>query len=208
MSFSDAFMVFLLLATLAIASPTTSFEVTISRHFKRQVATTTSLILPLIPTITIDILQPPYVSLHSITARNAQSSEPTTATPLVPFNPIATVTVPSHHETKLTTYGLQTTTISSALHHWTEVPVASSANSFTKAVDINQTKWDCTAICGALNEDGECSLVTHCLDMGDGKVKGGNPHQVNGAGKTALSGHIGGGVAVAMLLVIGAWMLL
>lgn len=145
----------LLLLTLAIASPATTLEATKSRHLIRQVATTTSLTLLSIPTITIDILQSPYVSLHSITARDAQAPEPTTATPpqIGSIVPAWTVTL-SHHEPKPITYGLQTTNVGSALHHWTEVPVAISASSFTQAVDINQTESDCTAICGALNADG------------------------------------------------------
>ena len=176
-------MAILLLFSLAIASPTTSFETSNSRHLIRQVATATSLTLPSIPTITIDILQPPYVSLHSITARDAQAPLPTTTTTsLVAIKPIGTVTMRSHHEPKLITHGLQTTSISSALHHWTKVPVASSAISFTQIVDINQTEWDCTAICGALNEDGECSKVTHCLEIVDGKVKD--------AGTARSNGHI------------------
>jgi hypothetical protein len=117
----------------------------------------------------------------------------------VPIKPIGTVTIRSHHETKLITHGLQTTNISSALHHWTEVPVASSAISFTQVVDINQTEWDCTAICGALNEDGECSKVTHCLEIVDGKVKG--------AGTARSNGHIAERAMAVMALAVVNWML-
>lgn len=77
-------MAILVLVTLAIASPTTTLEAKDSHHLIRQAATATSLALPSIPTITIDILQPPYVSLHSIAARDAQAPEPTTATTTPP----------------------------------------------------------------------------------------------------------------------------
>ena len=195
----------LMLVTLALASPTASLETKDSRHLIRQVATAASLTLPSIPTITIDILQPPYVSLHSITARDAQTPEPTTTTPpqLGSVGPVWTVTVRSHHELKSIIYGLQTTNISSALHHWTQVPVASSACSFTRAVDINQTEWDCTAICGALNEDGQCSRVTHCLEMGDG-----NPRWANSAESARSNGYTAERAVAAMGLVFGVWMLL
>lgn len=202
----------LLLLALTIASPTTTLEAEDSHHLVRQVATATSLTLPSIPTITIDILQPPYVSLHSITARDAQTPEPTTATTttskLGSIVPVWTVTLRSHHEPKLITYGFQTTSISSALHHWSEVPVASSASSFTQAVDINQTESDCTAICGALNADGECSKVTHCFEMEDGKVKGGNPQRANGAGSGRLNGRIAVRAVAVVVLVVGVWMML
>jgi hypothetical protein len=73
---------------------------------------------------------------------------------------------------------------------------------------MNQTEWDCTGICGALNEDGECSLVTQCLDMGNGKVKGGNPHRANGAGSSRLDGHIAVRAMAVMMLMLGFRMLL
>jgi hypothetical protein len=171
----------------------------------RQVATTTSAVLPSIPTITIDILQPPYVSLHSITARNAQAPEPTRTASLVPFNPILTFTLRSHPEPELATYGLQTTKISSALHRWTEVPVASSASCLTRITNITQTEWDCTAICGALNEAGECSEVAGCVELGKEKAKGGKPSAANSAGSARLSGHM---VVAVMILMVGVWMVL
>lgn len=202
-------MAILVLVTLAIASPTTTLEAKDSHRLLRQAATATSLALPYIPTITIDILQPPYVSLHSITARDAQAPEPPTTTTttvqqLGSIVPAWTVTIKSHHEPKLITYGLQTTNISSALHHWSEVSVASSASSFTQGEDISQTESDCTAICGALNADGECSQVTHCLEMGDGKVQGGNPQRANDAG-SAKSNRC---IAESVLLMVGVWMML
>ena len=198
----------LLPVTLAIASPTTTLEATDSRHLIRQVATTTSLALPSIPAITIDILQPPYVNLHSIAARDARTPEPITTTSLVAIKPTGKVTVRSHHEPKVITYGLQTMNISSALHHWTEVPVASSASSFTQAADVNQMERDCTAICGALNADGECSKVTHCLEMGDGKVKGGNPQRAKGAGSARSDCRVAERAVAVMGLVVGVWILL
>lgn len=201
---SATILAILLLVTLAIASPTTSLEPTDSRHLIRQVAITTSLTLPPIPTITIDILQPPYVSLHSITARDAQTPEPTTTTSLAPIKPIGTVTIRSHHEPKVITYGLQTMNISSALHHWTEVSVASSASSLTQAVDFNQTEWDCMAICGALNEDGECSKVSACVEMGDWE-KGGRPPWSSSGGRMTLCGHV---VVAAMILMFVGLVLL
>jgi hypothetical protein len=164
--------------------------------------------LPSIPTITIDILQPPYVSLHSITARDAQAPDPTTTTALESIVPVWTVALRSHREPKPITYGLQTTDVSSALHHWTEVSVASYASSFTQAVDVNQTESDCTAICGALNADGECSKVTHCLEMEDGKVKGGNPSRASGAGSAKSNGHISERTVAVVVLVFGVWMIL
>jgi hypothetical protein len=210
MPFSCAIMAVLLLFTLTIASPTTSLEATASRHLKRQVATTTSLILPSIPTITIDILQPPYVSLHSITARDAQAPEPTTTTTslLEATVPVFTVTLKGHQEPKLIAYHVQTTNVSSALHHWTEVPVASSAGCYTRVTNSTLREWDCTAICGALNEEGECSEVSGCVGMGGGKGKGGRPGLSSSAGSVLSSGHIGERVVAVMVLVTGAGMLL
>lgn len=86
--------------------------------------------------------------------------------------------------------------------------MASSASSFTQAVDINQTESDCTAICGALNADGECSKVTHCFEMEDGKVKGGNPQRANGAGSGRLNGRIAVRAVAVVVLVVGVWMML
>ena len=77
--------------------------------------------------------------------------------------------------------------------------MASSAISFTQVVDINQTEWDCTAICGALNEDGECSKVTHCLEIVDGKV--------NGAGTAKSISHIAERAMAVMAFAVGNWML-
>jgi hypothetical protein len=212
MPFPGAIMTVLLLFTLAIASPTTSLEATHSRHLKRQVATTTSLILPSIPTITIDILQPPYVSLHSIsiTARDAQAPEPTTTTTsqLEATVPVLTVTLKGHQEPKLIAYHVQTTNSSSALHHWTEVPVASSASCYTRVTNSTLREWDCTAVCGALNEEGECSEVSGCVRMGGGKGKGGRPGLSNVAGRVSVRGRVGEVVVVVMVSMVGVWMLL
>jgi hypothetical protein len=214
MSFSEAFLAFLLLITLTIASPTTSLEVTDPRHLKRQaatttIATTTSLILPSIPTITIDILQPPYVSLHSITARDAQAPQTTTPPALGSIVPDSTVTRIGHHGTSLQTFVDQITNISSALYRWTEVPVASSACCLTRYyTNTTPTEWNCTAICGVLNDDGECSEISACVKMGDGKGKGGRPPWSSSAGRMVLSGYIGGVVAAAMVLSVGALILL
>jgi hypothetical protein len=202
-------MAILLLLTLAIASPTTSLERTNPRLLNRQVATTTfatstSLILPSIPTITIDILQPPYVSLHSITARDAQAPDPTTPPALGSIVPIQTITFEGHRGTSLSTILYQLTNFSSALHHWTEVLVASSASCFTRVTNSTPREWDCTGICGALNEDGECSKVTHCLDMGNGKGNGGRPSWSSSAGRMALSGML----AAVVILAVGALILL
>ena len=207
-------MAILLLFTLTIASPTTSLEATSSRYLKRQLATTTSLTLPSIPTITIDILQPPYVSLHSIsiTARDAQMPDPTTTTtttpPLEATVPVFTVTLKGGHRASLETYIHQVTNISLALHHWTEVPVASSASCYTRVTNDTLREWDCTAVCGALNEDGECSRISGCVRMGGGKGKGGRPGLSNGAGRLAVRGRVGEMVVVVMVLVAGIWMLL
>jgi hypothetical protein len=79
--------------------------------------------LPRIPTITFDILQPPYVSLHSITALGAQAPDPTTAPSPVSFASTHfwthTYTAGGAHEPTLVTYVYQTANIRSALHHWT-----------------------------------------------------------------------------------------
>lgn len=82
--------------------------------------------------------------------------------------------------------------------------MTSSASNFTQAVDINQTESGCTAICGALNADGECSQVTHCLEMGDGKVQGGSPQRANDAGSAKSNCCI----AESVLLMFGVWMML
>ncbi|KAM0703537.1 hypothetical protein Q7P35_009476 [Cladosporium inversicolor] len=204
MSFSGAIMAILLLLTLSIASPTTSLEATNSLHLKRQIATTPSLTLPSLPTITIDILLPPYVSLHSITARNAQALDSTNP-PLESIVPFSAVTFEGDHGISFMTYNLHITNFSSALYRWTEVPVASSAGCLTRATNTTQMQWNCTAICGVLNEDVECSEVSACVKMGDGKGKDGRPSRANSAGRMVLGGHV---VMAAMILVAGIWMLL
>jgi hypothetical protein len=118
-------MTFLLLITLSLALPTTTLQATDSGGLMPQVVTTTatSLPLPRIPTITFDILQPPYVSLHSITALGAQAPDPTTAPSPVSFASTHfwthTYTAGGAHEPTLVTYVYQTANIRSALHHWT-----------------------------------------------------------------------------------------
>jgi hypothetical protein len=82
--------------------------------------------------------------------------------------------------------------------------VASSASCFTRVKNSTTREWDCKAICGALNEDGECTKFAHCLDIGDGKGKGGRPSWSSSAGRMASSGM----VAAIMILLVGVWMLL
>ena len=83
--------------------------------------------------------------------------------------------------------------------------MASSASCLTRVANSTPTEWDCTAICGALNEDGECSEVSGCIDMGNGMVKGGRPSWANSAGRIVLGRHL---IMAAMFLVVGVWMLL
>ena len=80
--------------------------------------------------------------------------------------------------------------------------MASSAGCYTRVTNSTLREWDCTAICGALNEDGECSEVSGCIDMGNGMV--------NGAEGGRLGGRYGEEVfvVVMILLVIGGGMLL
>jgi len=122
--------------------------------------------------------------------------------------PLQTVTLKGHHE--FFTSGLYTTSASSGLYHGTEVPVASSASCVTRVANTTQTKWDCTAICAALNEDAECSEVSACVKMTDGEVDEGRPLglSVNTAGRVGLSSHYGKRFVAVMVLVIGVWMLL
>lgn len=215
-------MAFLLLVALAFASETNSYDTPDTLGLSPQAATTPSLITP-IQTITLDILQPPYVSLRTLTARDAKATptsslEPSTfvqfdatgeTSSLESLAPITTVAMTnSKGETLDVTWGLETTTVSLALHLWTAVPVASSANSFSRAVDLAQTQWDCTAICGELNGDGECSNVVGCVDLGQ-KVKGGKPvNYTGGAGSLKSSGRCGVGILAFVLLAVGVWMLL
>jgi hypothetical protein len=86
--------------------------------------------------------------------------------------------------------------------------VASSARSVTRAVNVNRTEWDCRVICGALNEDGECSDFEGCVEMGSGMVKGGRLPGVSSAGGMRLSGHSGEMAVAIVVLVVGACMLL
>jgi hypothetical protein len=188
-------MTFLLPITLFLASPTITLQATDSGGLMPQVVTTTatSLPLPTIPTITLDTLQPPYVSLHSITARGAQAPDPTTTLSPLSFASTHfwthTYTAGGAHEPTLVTYVYQTANVRSAVHHWTEFPVASSARSFTRAVDTNHTEWDRTALCGALNGDGECGDVSGCVEMGIEHVKGSEMPGLSSAGRVKLSGH-------------------
>jgi len=86
--------------------------------------------------------------------------------------------------------------------------VASSAGCYTRVTNSTLREWDCTAICGALNEEGECSRISGCVRMGGGKGKGGRPGLSNGAGRLAVRGRVGEMVVVVMVLVAGIWMLL
>jgi len=130
---------------------------------------------------------------------------PSSLESIVPFR---TVTLAGDHGTSLRTYNLHITNISSALYRWTEVPVASSASSLTRSTNTTETVWDCTAICGKLNENGECSDISACVKMDGDKVKSGKPPWASSAGSARLNGH-GGGIAVAVVtLIVGLWMLL
>jgi hypothetical protein len=241
--------IFLLLATLAFASPINPSVLQDTLSVLPQDSTATSPTFLSIPTITFDILQPPYVSLHSLTARDGQESRltstTTTTTTEIPTSTIATFALQS--ATSSTVLQVRTdipvATSSSALQSETEVSASASSSGLysetgpsaatfssvqhngTTASSVQQTgtettvatstdsghaptatvkkaEWDCTALCGELNKDGECTSAVGCVEKGDvsEKVKGMKPPHTGSASSSGVSRERAGTVFALVVL--------
>jgi hypothetical protein len=226
-------MIFLLLAALSLASPTNPYTTQDTLSILPQDPTITLPTLPSIPTITLGILQPPFVSLHSLSARDSQTvrltasgtldltSTTTTTTTDIPTSilTVATQTATSStvlqvgSEVPVATFGsalrgesegseatlssvlhsgtyASTTTPTSAPHNSTDVPVATSTDrSHAPATTMEKVEWDCTGMCGELDEDVECTSTAGCVAVGDGseKVKGMKPPHAGSASSSGSS---------------------
>lgn len=272
--FQSMLMAFLLLLTLAFASP---IEPSSSEPYgpfghlpqDQDSTSTTSLNLPYMPTLTLPILQPPYVSLHTFTARDAPAisqtaptlsltsdlpsttSTTTTTTTKVPdtvtlqttasisalrseTGTASTVTLQAttfslalQSETgTASTVTLQATTSNSALCSETETAstltlqttISSSvlrneADLASVALDSGlaptPTKWVCTMMCGALDDGGDCSVVSGCVAESESmKVKGGKPpNQRSSAGSVGSSGRCEGMAVLALMILLVFWIL-
>jgi hypothetical protein len=245
-------MIFLLLATPALASPTNPYATQNTLSALPQDSTVTSPTFLSIPTITFDILQPPYVSLYSLAARDEQQSHLTstitTITTEIPTSTIATFAPLT--TTSSSALALQSgtedsvATPSSALHSGTEVSAptsssdrhseteASAATSSsvqhkgTTASPVQQTgmgvpvvtptdrghaptttvkkpEWDCTALCGEIDKDRECTYTEGCVKIedGSGKVKGMKPPHASSASSSGVFRERAGAVLMLVVLV-------
>jgi hypothetical protein len=74
-------------------------------------------------------------------------------------------------------------------------------------VDTNHTEWDCTALCGSLSGDGECSDVSGFVEMGSDHVKGGEMPGLSSAGRVKLSGHFGERILAVLAVAVGVCVL-
>jgi hypothetical protein len=234
-------MIFLLLAALSLASPTNPYTTQDTLSILPQDPTITLPTLPSIPTITLGILQPPFVSLHSLSARDSQTirlttsgttdltSTTTTTTTAIPTLTIVTVVSQTASFSTVLQVGSEVpvATFGSALRSESEVSVTSSSSDLRSATEVSvstlisvkhngstassvqqtgtkvsvatstdsghaptatvkRVEWDCTALCGELDKDGECTSIAGCVAVGDGseKVKGMKPPH---AGSASLS---------------------
>jgi hypothetical protein len=122
-------MIFLLLATLALASPTNSYTTQDTLSLLPLDPTVTLPTLPSIPTITLGILQPPFVSLHSLSARDSQTVRLTTSG-MLDLTSTTTTTTTAIPTSTIVTVTSQTETSGTVLQVGSEVPVAT----FTSAL--------------------------------------------------------------------------
>jgi hypothetical protein len=113
-------MIFLLLAALALASPANPYTTQDTLSILPLDPTVT---LPSIPTITLGILQPPFVSLHSLSARDSQTVRLTTSG-MLDLTSTTTTTTTAIPTSTVVTVATQTEISSTVLQVGSEIPVA------------------------------------------------------------------------------------
>lgn len=69
------------------------------------------------------------------------------------------------------------------------------------------TKWDCTNMCGALDEDGDCSVISGCVAESESvKVKGGKPpNQRSSAESIRSSARYEAMAVLALMMLVVFW---
>jgi hypothetical protein len=82
--------------------------------------------------------------------------------------------------------------------------VATSTDSgHAPTATVEKVEWDCTALCGELDKNGECTSTVGCVAVGDGseKVKGMKPPHAGSASSSGSSRKLAVTVLVLAVLV-------
>lgn len=175
-------------------------------------STTTDSVMPQMTTITDDILHSPYVSLQSVTARDVQTSTPTagssllsTSTTTTNIGALITVNTVVAHETSLP-YNPYFTASSFASRAGSMVVVASERA--PNAASTSGPRWDCTKMCGKLNENMECIEHVGCVDTQQtGKGGLGKPASKSSSASPSMDGDATKGSGVVLVLGLVVWVL-
>lgn len=205
---------FLLLATLASASPTNPYGAPNEYGPQPQIATSTESVsvMPQMSTITTEILNSPYLSLQSFTQRDvhtppttAASSSFMSATGLDLSTTQSTVASdPTSHS-----FALDPTTFTLAMDHDVIITLSSSVSKHAPTnATASMPRWDCSGICGELTNDMDCSRTVGCVDTHAGANETRKHVSSSGVDSVRLDAYVGGRrYAVGLMVGILVWLL-